>query len=206
VADIARELGKSPFDALIDIVIADGLKTTLMPPSGGEDRETYKLRAEVWKSPHVVVGASDAGAHMDMIDAFAFSTRLLEKGVREHGVLTLEEAVHQLTEVPAQMMGLRERGNLKEGWRADVVVFDPATVARGEVYTRYDLPGEQGRLYADAQGIACVIVNGRIIVRDGQHTGAKPGTVLRSGRDTYTPPIPASSSPAVGAGHARDCN
>ena len=193
VGDVAKELGKTPIDAMLDIVVADGLKTSLMPPSGSEDHATYKFRAEVWKNKHVVVGASDAGAPMDMIDAFAFSTRLLQKGVREHQVISMEEAVHQLTEVPAKMMGLRERGLIKEGWHADIVVFDPNTVARGDVYTRQDLPGDEGRLYADAIGIEHVMVNGTTIVSKGKHTGAKPGTVLHSGRDTYTIKIPAAA-------------
>jgi N-acyl-D-aspartate/D-glutamate deacylase len=105
VGDVAKELGKTPFDTLLDIVLADGLNTSLMPPAGKEDYETYKFRSEVWKNPNVVVGASDAGAHMDMIDAFAFSTRLLQKGVREHKLISFEEAVHQLTQVPAELFG-----------------------------------------------------------------------------------------------------
>lgn len=193
VGEIAKEQGKTPFDTMIDIVIADGLKTSLRPPAGMEDRETYKHRAALWKNPDTVVGASDAGAHMDMIDTFAFSTTLLQKGVREHGVISLEEAVHELTEVPAKLLGLRERGTIRQGWHADIVVFDPKTVGRGDVYTRFDLPGDEGRLYADAIGVDHVMVNGTMIVRDGKHTENKPGTVLRSGRDTYTNKIPAAA-------------
>lgn len=193
VGDVARELGKDAFDTLIDIVLADDLKTSLMPPFSTEDQETYKLRAEVWRNPDVVVGASDAGAHMDMIDAFAFSTYLLQKGVREYGVISLEEAVHMLTEVPAKLFGLRDRGSVKEGCCADLVIFDPDTVARSEVYTRYDLPGDEGRLYADGIGIERVMVNGQTIVVDGKHTGARPGSVLKSGRDTYTVKIPSTA-------------
>lgn len=186
VKDIAEELGKLPFDAMIDVVVADGLKTSLLRKSGKEDKASYELRAQVWKDDRTVVGASDAGAHMDMIDAFAFSTKLLQTGVREHQVISLEDAIHELTEVPAKMMGLRERGVIREGWHADIVVFDPATVGLSDIYTRFDLPADEGRLYADAHGISRVIVNGRTIVKDGEHTGAKPGKVIRSGVDTYT--------------------
>lgn len=193
IGEIAAERNSKPFDALIDIVIADGLKTSLMPPSGKEDKASYELRAKVWKDDRTVVGASDAGAHMDMIDSFAFSTMLLQKGVRDHGVISLEEAVRQITDVPAKMIGLRERGLIKENWHADLVIFDPEKVGLGDVYTRFDLPGDEGRLYADAQGIIRVMVNGVTIVRDGEHTGAKPGQVIRSGKDTYTRDLQAAT-------------
>ena len=157
-----------------------------MPETGGEDRKTYELRGKLWRDDRTLIGASDAGAHTDMIDSFSFSTKLLEKGVRVHAVITLEEAIHQITEVPARFMGLRERGVLREGWHADVVVFDPDTVGCGETYVRPDLPGDEGRIYADAIGIEHVVVNGKPIVRNGKHTGATPGTVFRSGRDSYT--------------------
>jgi N-acyl-D-aspartate/D-glutamate deacylase len=193
VGEIATQLGKTPFDTMLDIVVADGLRTTLMPPGGQEDKASYEARAKIWKDNRTVVGASDAGAHMDMIDAFAFSTRLLQKGVREHQVISLEEAVHQLTAVPARMMGLRTRGLIRQGRHADLVIFDPHSVAQGSVYTRFDLPGEEGRLYAEAEGISRVLVNGATIVNDGKHTGATPGTVLRSGRDTANIILPAAS-------------
>ena len=186
VGDVAKELGKSPFDAMLDIVISDGLKTSFMQQIPGEDHATYELRGKVWQDQRTVIGASDAGAHMDMLDAFCYSTRLLNKGVREHKVISLEQAVHQLTQVPAELMGIRERGLIREGWRADIVIFDAETVGHGSIYTRYDLPGDEPRLYAEAVGIERVIVNGRTIVHDGRHTGARPGTVLKSGRDTYT--------------------
>jgi N-acyl-D-aspartate/D-glutamate deacylase len=122
-----------------------------------------------------------------MIDTFAFSTQVLGNGVRAHGVISLPEAIHQLTQVPAELMGLRERGILREGWHADIVVFDPATVGSGPVHMRPDLPCDEPRIYADAYGIDHVLVNGVEIVDHGRHTGALPGIAMRSGRDTYTP-------------------
>ena len=192
VEDIAREQGKSAFEALIDIVVADELKTSLMLDASGEDAETYRLRAELWHDDLTVVGASDAGAHMDMIDTFAFSTLLLGNA-REYGVMTLPEAVRQLTSVPARVLGITDRGMLQPGMHADVVIFDPETVARGPVYTRYDLPGtdSEGRLYAEAVGVDYVIVNGTVAVDHNVVTDERPGTVMRSGRDTYTRDIPA---------------
>ena len=139
-----------------------------------------------------MIGASDAGAHLDLIDTFAFSTVLLQKGVREHKVISLEQAVHEITQRPAAYFGLVGRGLIAEGYQADLVVFDPENVGRGPTYQRHDVPGGGDfRLYADANGIDHVFVNGVQIIRDGVHTGKLPGTVLRSGRDTRTTPLDA---------------
>jgi N-acyl-D-aspartate/D-glutamate deacylase len=191
IGDVAAELGKEPSDVFFDIAITDDLKTTYLPYLGGDDEESWQLRGEVWKDPRTLVGASDAGAHLDMIDTFAFSTTLLSIGVRERGLLTLEEAVCAITDTPARFMGLTERGRLQEGWHADIVIFDEDTVGKGPIHTRFDLPAEAGRLYCNANGIDHVFVNGKEIVRDNQLTGATPGIVMRSGRDTETVPIPA---------------
>ena len=192
IGEIARELGKSDFATLIDIVVADKLRTSLMREAKGNDAAGFKLRGELWHNDMTIVGASDAGAHMDMIDTFAFSTLLLQNA-REFGVMSLPEAVHQLTQVPATALGIRDRGLLAKGLYADLVVFDGENVGRGPVYTRYDLPGTtaEGRLYADAIGIDWVVVNGEVVVRDGEVAQARPGTVFRSGRDTFTRGIPA---------------
>jgi N-acyl-D-aspartate/D-glutamate deacylase len=125
-----------------------------------------------------------------MIDTFALATQVLGNGVRRHGVVSLEEAVRQLSDVPARLYGLRERGRLALGWHADVTVFDADTIEPGPTYTRHDLPAGAGRLYAEARGIEHVIVGGVEIVRRGEHTGALPGRVLRSGRDTDTVSVP----------------
>jgi N-acyl-D-aspartate/D-glutamate deacylase len=190
VGEIAEELGKTAFDAMIDIAVEDDLQTYFMPPTMGEDEATWKLRGELWHDDRTIIGASDAGAHLDMIDTFAFSSQVLGEGVRNRKLITMEEAVRQLTDVPAKLYGLRERGRLEEGFHADLVVFDADNVGLGETYTKYDLPAGAGRLYADAKGIECVYANGVEIIRDGKDTGARPGTVLRSGRDTTTVEVP----------------
>jgi N-acyl-D-aspartate/D-glutamate deacylase len=189
IGELAAELGKEPFDCMLDLAISEDLATSFMPTPIGDDDASWKLRAQVWRDPRAVVGASDAGAHLDMIDTFAFSTVLLGNA-RERELVPLEEAVRLLTDVPARLYGLRDRGRLAEGACADVVVFDPATVASGPVYVRHDLPGGASRLYADAIGIEHVVVNGVEIVRGGEHTGALPGTILHSGRDTETVEVP----------------
>jgi N-acyl-D-aspartate/D-glutamate deacylase len=189
IGEIAEGLGKQPFDCLLDLAISEDLLTSFMPTPIGDDDASWKLRAKVWRDPRAVVGASDAGAHLDMIDTFAFSTVLLGNA-RKRELVPVEEAVRLLTDVPAKLYGLKDRGRLCEGAHADIVVFDPAKVASGPVYMRHDLPGGAGRLYADAIGIEHVIVNGTEIVRGRKHTGALPGTILHSGRDTETVEVP----------------
>jgi len=188
VGEIADEQGKQPFDALLDLALAEDLRTSFSPLIPGDDDASWKLRSEVWQDERTVIGASDAGAHLDMIDTFTYSTSLLGPAVREKGLLPLEEAIRQLTDVPARLYGVRDRGRLEPGCHADVVVFDPATVGPGPVHFRDDLPAGASRLYAESRGIEHVFVNGTEIVRAGALTGATPGTVLRSGRDTETVP------------------
>lgn len=197
VSEIAAEKGCEPIDVMLDIALEDGLKTTFAPDIGGHDRRAYELRGKLWHDDRTLIGASDAGAHLDMIDSFAFSTALLQKGVREFGVITLEEAVHRITERAARYFGLVDRGRIALGNHADLVVFDAETVGRGPSYYRYDVPGNEFRIYADARGIDHVFVNGVQIVRHGEHTGALPGKVLRSGRDTHTVALEAMREPAA---------
>lgn len=193
VGEIARAEGREPIDVMMDIALADGLKTSFMPSGRDDSYATYVERAKLWRDDRTVVGASDAGAHMDSIDTFAFTTAMLANGVREHKVMSLEDAVQQLTQKPAQLFGLRERGELREGWYADIVIFDMDTVGCGKTYTRYDLPAGAGRLYADSTGIEHVIVNGTPIIANGELTGATPGRIFNPGRDTATRHIPASA-------------
>jgi N-acyl-D-aspartate/D-glutamate deacylase len=185
VGDVAAATGKDPFDALLDIVVADELRTGLRPPIG-ESEADWKLRARVWQDPRTVVGGSDAGAHLDMMCGAIYSTSMLGDGVRARQLLSWEEAIRQLTDVPARLYGLRHRGRLAEGWWADVVVLDPERVGHGPERTRDDLPGGASRLYAEAVGIEHVLVNGEEIVRAGSFTGDLPGAVLRSGSHTDT--------------------
>lgn len=186
IGDIAKERGVGPLDALLDIAIDDNFGAMFSPDTGAEGRDFYDLRASIWKDDRALVGASDAGAHLDMLDAFAFSTGFIQKGVREHKQVSLEEAVHLITDRVARYFGFKDRGRIATGYNADIVIFDENNIGRAPSYLRYDVPGGAYRVYCEATGVPHVFVNGVRIVKDGEHTGAMPGTVLRSGRDTYT--------------------
>ena len=171
VGEIANALGSDPFDALIDVVIADEMRTTFTRPSPRIDGGRLGgAPAACGRTPRALIGASDAGAHLDMIAAFRYSTGFLQEAVREHRLLPLEQAVQMLTQVPARLYGMRDRGTLRVGAHADALVFDEETIASQPVATRFDLPGGAGRLYADAIGIDHVICNGvEIAARRGVH-------------------------------------
>jgi N-acyl-D-aspartate/D-glutamate deacylase len=199
VGEVARERGQEPFDALCDIVVADELRTGLRPPIP-ESEADWELKADVWRDPRTIVGGSDAGAHLDVMCGAIYSTSMLGEGVRKRGLLSWEEAVHQLTDVPARLYGLRGRGRLAPDYAADVVLFDPGRVGQLPERTRADLPGGASRLYAEAEGIERVLVNGTEIVTGGSFTGALPGAVLRSGRDTDTVTVPGGTVPGSKGG------
>jgi N-acyl-D-aspartate/D-glutamate deacylase len=116
----------------------------------------------------------------------SYPTKFLGDCIRGRKLVTVEEAVHFITEVPARLFGLRDRGTIAEGNHADLVLFDPETIDAGPVHTVNDLPGDAARLHSDGVGIEKVFVNGKPIVEKGQPTGELPGKVLRSGEDTYT--------------------
>jgi N-acyl-D-aspartate/D-glutamate deacylase len=184
VSDIAAEEDKSPFDALLDIAIADGLCTGFCTPLWRNSDDDWRLRVDIARNPSVILGASDAGAHLDMAAQFNYPTVFIENAVRRLKLLPLEEAVHLLTEVPATLYGLKDRGRIRPGARADMVIFDPAAIGSTPFTVRHDLPGGAMRIYAEGVGIDRVFVNGVEILTDGVFTGERPGTVLRSGRDT----------------------
>ncbi len=188
VGDVAAEWGMDPWDALCRLIVADRLRTGFAVPIPESDAD-WEARAEIWRDPRTVVGGSDAGAHLDTMCGAVYSTSLLGHGVREHGLITVEEAVRLLTDVPARLYGLRDRGRVAEGYWADLVVFDPERVGPSELRTRDDLPGGASRLYAEATGMEHVLVNGTEVVTNDRFTGALPGRVLRSGADTETPTL-----------------
>ncbi|MFN8038301.1 MAG: amidohydrolase family protein [Acidimicrobiales bacterium] len=186
VADIAAERGADPFDTLVDIVIADDLRTVLWPiPTDGDDA-SWALRKQVWDDPRAMLGGSDAGAHLDRMCGAPYPTRFLGDCLRGRQLVGVERAVQMMTSVPAALFGLRDRGVVAEGAVADLVVFDPETVGAEHASLVNDLPGGTARLTADAIGVQRVYVGGVVTVEDNTSTGALPGSVLKAGVDTDT--------------------
>lgn len=191
VGDIARERGMDPFDCLVEIVVNDELKTVLWPQPGANAAEDWDLRRRLWDEPDILLGGSDAGAHLDRMLGSSYPTRFIGDCVRGRRLVPIERAVQLLTDVPARLFGLRDRGRVADGCFADLVVFDPQTIDAEPAWISFDLPGESKRLLARPTGIHRVFVNGVETVVDGEPTGSAPGTVLRSGRDTETVPTAA---------------
>lgn len=186
VGDLAVERGQDPFETLVEIAANDELKTVLWPMPTDNDPDSWALRRQVWEDPRAMIGGSDAGAHLDRMFGAAYTTRFLGDMVRGRKLVPLERAVQLITDTPARLFGLKDRGRIAEGWIADLVVFDPATIASDDAELVHDLPGGTARLTGQSQGIVRVLVNGVETVVDGVATGATPGTLFKSGRDTET--------------------
>jgi len=193
VREIAAERGAGEFDTLLDVVIADDLRTVLWPSASDDDGESWRMRAELWEDPRIMIGGSDAGAHLDRMCGAPYPTAFLADCIRGRRLVPMETAVRLMTSVPADVFGLADRGRIAEGTIADLMVFDPETVDAGPVRMTNDLPGDNKRLVADAIGVRHVFVGGVEIVCDGAPTDALPGTLLRSGIDTVTVEVPAGA-------------
>jgi N-acyl-D-aspartate/D-glutamate deacylase len=195
LGEIASLRGTDVVDVLLDVVLVDALTLYLvlpsLTPSLGRSDEGWRARVAVWKDPRVMLGGSDAGAHLDLMCHANYPTVVLGEVVRQRGLLSLEQAVEMMTDRPARHYGLAHRGRVAEGWFADLVVFDPEEVGSGPTELLRDLPGGGERLFAASRGIQHVFVGGRGVIADGADTGERPGRVLRSGRDTETVTLPA---------------
>jgi N-acyl-D-aspartate/D-glutamate deacylase len=176
---------------LCDTAIADGMRTGLIPPAKGADDASWNLRAETWRDSRVILGASDTGAHVQSMATFDWAVDFLYEN-RRRQLITLEEAVRKVTEIPASLYGLRDRGVVREGAYADVLVFNFEELAPGPIRTREDLPGGASRLYGVPVGLRHVFVNGHEAVREGAISDLRQGRVLRSGADTVTVGVTAS--------------
>jgi N-acyl-D-amino-acid deacylase len=183
LAEAARKLGKDPVDLALDLALASDLQARFrMAVMNFDEKEV----AELITDTHTIIALSDAGAHASQLCDACYSTYLLGHWVRDKKTFTVEQAVHNLTQRPAEMFGITDRGLLAEGRPADVVVFDPKTVGPGPLKRVYDMPAGADRLVSEASGIDAVIVNGKLIRRDGKDAIADndklPGRLLRHGR------------------------
>ena len=176
VAEIARERGVDPVEAMINLALEKDMDRFFFQPIANENQE---LALDLIKHPQAVVTFSDSGAHVSQLMDSSLQTYLLSHWVRTKQALTLEQAVRMLSFVPASYWGFRDRGLIREGMAADFVVFDPDTIAAELPEVVRDLPAGAKRLIQRTRGIAATVVNGEILLRDGKHTGAHPGRLLR---------------------------
>jgi N-acyl-D-aspartate/D-glutamate deacylase len=184
VGEIAAERGQDPFTTIVDIVAADELRTVLWPLPAANSDADWEMRRTLWQDPDVLIGGSDAGAHLDRMLGSPYPTRFLADSLRGRQLVSLERAVQLMTDAPARLFGLTQRGRISVGYHADIVLFDPERIGASPARIRFDLPGQSKRLLSDPSGIERVFVNGIETIVDGTPTGTRPGIILRSGRDT----------------------
>ena len=182
VGEIAEAEGKTVIETMLDLSLAGDLNVEFLGPDKGSNAE---FMAEMMKAPYSIPGVSDGGAHTKFFTGGAYSTDFLAWLVRDEGVLTLEEAHYRLSNLAAHAAGFQDRGVLREGAAADVLVYDLEELAIDPQWigeAEYDLPGGEWRRVQRARGYQQIIVNGEVTFEDGDCTGATPGELLRGGR------------------------
>lgn len=180
IASIAEREGRTPPEVAFDLLLEnDGMSFIYVPFANYTDRNLDACE-EMLANPNTIMGLGDGGAHVGFILDAGFPTWLLTYWVRDRGAFGLPEAVRRLTSDTADVMGLTDRGRLEVGLRADINVIDFERVGFGSPYVTYDLPSGGKRLMQDGIGYDATLVAGEITYRDGEPTGAKPGTLLRA--------------------------
>lgn len=177
VAQLAAELGKDALDAFLDLTVEEELNTVFVLSEINVDPEAV---ATLLSSPYTVVGLSDGGAHVQFDSGVSFSTRLLGYWVREQHIMPLEAAVHQITANSAAAFGIYDRGMLRPGLAADIAIWDADTIAPVPEDIVHDFPNNGWRIREQAEGVVYTVVNGQVLIENGQPTGALPGKVLRN--------------------------
>ena len=176
MAEVARARGVDPVELMIDLALENDMKIFFRQPIANEDQD-HALA--MMRDPRSVVTFSDAGAHVSQVMDNSLQTHLLSHWVREKQAFTLEEAVRLITHDTATHWGFYDRGLIREGLAADIVVFDPDTVGARMPEVLADLPAGAKRLKQTSNGILATIVNGKIVLKENVHTGAYPGRILR---------------------------
>lgn len=179
IAEIAQEQRKDVLDALLDLVLEEDLETEFERREVNSDETAMRA---LLTSPYTIIGQSDGGAHVVFRTDYSYSTYLLSHWVRQKQIMSLEEAIRKLTFVPASLFGLYDRGLIRPGMAADLMIFDPQSIAPLEPGEAYDLPGGSRRRKQLATGIEMTVVNGEVLIEKGEHTGSYPGRVARSGQ------------------------
>lgn len=178
IKEVAARQNKHPVDAMLDLAVADDLKTEFYTTIGC----SLPHLAEVVKSDLTLLGVSDGGAHTKFFTAGRYPTETIESLVRENEVMSLEEAHWKLSALPAWCAGFRDRGTLREGAPADMVVYDYERLRVLPMEITHDMPGDEWRRVQRAEGYHYVLVNGEITIRDDKPTGTTPGMLLRHGQ------------------------
>jgi N-acyl-D-amino-acid deacylase len=177
IGEIAKAQGKEIIDAFLDLVVEEKLETRFLQAENNIDDEAL---SKILTHPNAVIGLGDGGAHVQFHGGYGYITKLLGEWVREKQVLTLEQAVRRLTFDSATTFGIYDRGLLRPGLAADIVIFDPDTVKCGHEEVVHDFPAGGWRIKETAEGVSHTIVNGQILLEDKKHTGALPGRVMRN--------------------------
>jgi N-acyl-D-aspartate/D-glutamate deacylase len=177
VADVATLRGEDQLDAFLNLALEENLETEFQNANSGGDQQAM---ADILRSPYVLVGNSDAGAHVQYGAQFGYGTTLLGLWVRERGLMSLEQAVHKLTFEVASIYGLTGRGLLQPGYAADLAIFDPDRIRALQPEWAEDYPGKTKRLIQRAVGMHYTVVNGRVTCEDGRLSGELPGHILRT--------------------------
>ena len=179
IGEIAEQEGKHIIDACLDIAVADDLQTEFYNTKAIHNPQHS---AEILKSPHCIPGLSDGGAHVKFSVLGNFPTDTLIWLVRDEGLISLEEAHYKLSYLPAFMGGIKDRGFIREGAPADMVVYDLEGLELLPAERVHDLPGGDWRRVQKPEGYRWIMVNGEMTFEDGQPTGALPGRVLLHGK------------------------
>ena len=182
IGELAKEQGKGIIEAFLDLVVEENLETGFKK-AATVDRE---VRAKVLNFPYATIGTSDAGAHTQFQSGYGYATDLLGYVVRDQQILSLEEAVRRVTFEVATRCGIFDRGLLRPGLAADMMIFDPETIKSLPEDRAYDFPGGQWRTRQLAEGVKYTVVNGQVLIEDGKETGALPGRVVRNSLYTAT--------------------
>jgi N-acyl-D-amino-acid deacylase len=176
VEEIAKERGAHPIDTYVDLALEKDLKLFFQNPASNDDQDFVLAMI---RHPNSVVTFSDTGAHVNSVINASMHTYLLAHWVRQKQALTMEQAIRKITFDLAAFWRLDRRGMLRPGWHADVTIFDPETVAPELPYLVRDLPTGAERLIQKAKGISATVVNGRVFMRNGEHTGVYAGQIMR---------------------------
>jgi N-acyl-D-aspartate/D-glutamate deacylase len=191
--EIAKERGVAPMDVMVEVALSEDLAVEFVWRTESEAWKEGTLKASL--NPHMILGTSDGGAHLGRDDGAEFSSYFLRYWVREWGLWELEEAIRQMTQQPAALIGLSDRGMLLPGYAADIMIFDPDEIGPGRKEFVHDFPNGEGRWSSRPEGVYATIVNGVPIVLDGELVEGcgYPGQVVRPA----APPRSSRPAPAI---------